>query len=67
MKRERMPSGGTIIFGECPEGARIIADMIVDKTAQKMVSSWSVETCPPQYRFNKESVNDGNAAHPEGR
>lgn len=61
MKRERMPSGGTLIFGECPEGARVIADMIVDKTAQKMVSSWTVETCPPQFRFKEGSTN-GNAA-----
>lgn len=63
MRKAKIPraSRGTVIFGECPEGARIIADMLVDKAASKVVSSWTVETCPPQYRFNKEDNLNGDA------
>lgn len=68
MRRVKIPRGarGTVIFGECPEGARIIADMVVDKEPSKMISSWTVEACPDKYRF-KEGGNDGSNSNAQGR
>lgn len=62
MRKAKIPRGahGTVIFGECPDDARIVADMVVDKEPTKVISSWTVEACPPQHRFKKEDNLNGN-------
>lgn len=61
VRRAKIPRGarGTVIFGECPDDARIIADMVVDKEPATVISSWTVEACPTKYKF-KEGGNDGS-------